>query len=110
MRKKRNAYKKEKTENDANTRLEQLVNEIVIKQREEKKRYVTATAMVPKDGGHIVLPPGVDFRPLTPAGAIYGPNYQVIVVDALHSRWLSAGSFFFWARVVITLRSRVIIG
>jgi voltage-gated cation channel len=33
---------KEKTENDANTKLEKLVNEIVIKRRNEKKKFATA--------------------------------------------------------------------
>ncbi|XP_052873705.1 sodium channel protein 60E-like [Anopheles cruzii] len=47
VRKKRNASK-EKSENYANTKLEQLVNEIVIKQREEKKRTKhTALEMQP---------------------------------------------------------------
>ncbi|XP_021712125.1 uncharacterized protein LOC110680638 [Aedes aegypti] len=47
VRKKRNASK-EKNENDTNTRLEKLVNEIVIKQREEKKKY-TAALVASKD-------------------------------------------------------------
>lgn len=72
VRKKRNASK-EKNENDTNTRLEKLVNEIVIKQREEKKKY-TAALVASKDQT-IVLPP-TEFRPIQ-GGPIYSPSYQV---------------------------------
>ncbi|KXJ83664.1 hypothetical protein RP20_CCG003606 [Aedes albopictus] len=71
VRKRRNASK-EKNENDTNTRLEKLVNEIVIKQREEKKKY-TAALVASKDQT-IVLPP-TEFRPIQ-GGPIYSPSYQ----------------------------------
>ncbi|XP_055533096.1 sodium channel protein 60E isoform X2 [Wyeomyia smithii] len=70
VRKKRNASK-EKNENDTNTRLEKLVNEIVIKQREEKKKY-TAALVAAKDST-IMLP--TDFQPVQ-SGQVYGHSYQ----------------------------------
>ncbi|XP_065093737.1 sodium channel protein 60E isoform X3 [Ochlerotatus camptorhynchus] len=76
VRKKRNANK-EKNENDTNTRLEQLVNEIVIKQREEKK-YTTA----PKD--QTIVLPSSEFRPIQ-GGPLYCQGYQ----ESLTQRTLS---------------------
>ncbi|XP_053686952.1 sodium channel protein 60E-like [Sabethes cyaneus] len=79
VRKKRNASK-EKNENDTNTRLEKLVNEIVIKQREEKKKY-TAALVASKDST-IVLP--TDFRPVQ-SGPVYGPSYQETMIQRIPS-------------------------
>lgn len=85
VRKKRNANK-EKNENESNTRLEQLVNEIVIKQREEKQKYTAAlkdsaivlpgefrSMVVVPGGGTITSGGGV----VGGAGPIYSHSYQV---------------------------------
>ncbi|KAL9700804.1 hypothetical protein quinque_004245 [Culex quinquefasciatus] len=84
VRKKRNANK-EKNENESNTRLEQLVNEIVIKQREEKQKYTAAlkdsaivlpgefrSMVVVPGGGTITSGGGV----VGGAGPIYSHSYQ----------------------------------
>ncbi|XP_052566743.1 sodium channel protein 60E isoform X4 [Culex pipiens pallens] len=84
VRKKRNANK-EKNENESNTRLEQLVNEIVIKQREEKQKYTAAlkdsaivlpgefrSMVVVPGGGTITSGGGV----IGGAGPIYSHSYQ----------------------------------
>ncbi|XP_061500103.1 sodium channel protein 60E isoform X4 [Anopheles gambiae] len=99
VRKKRNANK-EKNDNYANTKLEQLVNEIVIKQREEKKKHKqTVLELQPLPASQLSLPaadlqsaepqqqqqkymslpkelvPPVDYR--IPGGPIYSQSYQV---------------------------------
>ncbi|XP_035910397.1 sodium channel protein 60E isoform X5 [Anopheles stephensi] len=103
VRKKRNASK-EKNDNYANTKLEQLVNEIVIKQREEKKKHKqTALELQPLPSSQTLPPasdlqsmplqqqqqqqqqkymslpkelvPPVDYR--IPGGPIYSQSYQV---------------------------------
>uniref|UniRef100_A0A182QPZ0 Sodium channel protein n=1 Tax=Anopheles farauti TaxID=69004 RepID=A0A182QPZ0_9DIPT len=102
VRKKRNASK-EKNDNYANTKLEQLVNEIVIKQREEKKKQkqgaTAAVELQPLPAAAHTLPtselhqpgqqtvqqkymslpnelvPPVDYR--IPGGPIYSQSYQV---------------------------------
>uniref|UniRef100_A0A182JYL6 Sodium channel protein n=1 Tax=Anopheles christyi TaxID=43041 RepID=A0A182JYL6_9DIPT len=98
VRKKRNANK-EKNDNYANTKLEQLVNEIVIKQREEKKKHkqtvlelqpLPASQTLPatdlqsvslqqqQQQKYMSLPkelvPPVDYR--IPGGPIYSQSYQ----------------------------------
>uniref|UniRef100_A0A182M232 Sodium channel protein n=1 Tax=Anopheles culicifacies TaxID=139723 RepID=A0A182M232_9DIPT len=96
VRKKRNANK-EKNDNYANTKLEQLVNEIVIKQREEKKKHKHTTlelqplassqtlpasdlqsAPLQQQQKYMSLPkelvPPVDYR--IPGGPIYSQSYQ----------------------------------
>uniref|UniRef100_A0A182PBH0 Sodium channel protein n=1 Tax=Anopheles epiroticus TaxID=199890 RepID=A0A182PBH0_9DIPT len=97
VRKKRNASK-EKNDNYANTKLEQLVNEIVIKQREEKKKHKQTvlelqplpssqtlpaadlqSLPVQQQQKYMSLPkelvPPVDYR--IPGGPIYSQSYQV---------------------------------
>ncbi|XP_052895021.1 sodium channel protein 60E isoform X3 [Anopheles moucheti] len=82
VRKKRNANK-EKNDNYANTKLEQLVNEIVIKQREEKKKHKQTTLemqplpssqTLPASDLQSELVPPVDYR--IPGGPIYSQSYQ----------------------------------
>ncbi|XP_055627097.1 sodium channel protein 60E isoform X2 [Toxorhynchites rutilus septentrionalis] len=75
VRKKRNANK-EKNENDTNTRLEQLVNEIVIKQREEKK--VQSTTLV---ASKEVTTAQTEFGP--PSGPIYSQSYQDSLIQRM---------------------------
>ncbi|XP_058466071.1 sodium channel protein 60E isoform X1 [Malaya genurostris] len=77
VRKKRKANK-EKNENDTNTRLERLVNEIVIKQREEKRKY--SAALVAAKDTTIVLP--ADLRP-PGERLIYGQSYQDNLIQRL---------------------------